>query len=84
MDVRFTMREFVGYDDPGPAMVVIDGGEKKMSRQIIPLPRFRERETKASMRVQDGQVVMLRGMTSTNIRKKKDKVPLLGDIPLLG
>jgi hypothetical protein len=84
IDIQFTMREFVGYDDPGPAMVVIDGGEKQMSRQIIPLPRFRERETKASMRVQDGQVVMLRGMTSTNIRKKKDKVPLLGDIPLLG
>jgi type II secretory pathway component GspD/PulD (secretin) len=83
MDVQFTMREFVGYDDPGPAMVVIDGGEKTMSRQI-PLPRFRERESKASMRVQDGQVVMLRGMTSTNFRKKKDKVPLLGDIPLLG
>ena len=83
LDIRFMMREFVGYDDPGPAMVVIDGGEKKMSSQI-PLPRFRERETKASMRVQDGQVVMLRGMTATNIRKKKDKVPVLGDIPLVG
>jgi Zn-dependent protease with chaperone function len=83
MDVQFTLREFVGYDDPGPFMAVIDGEKKKTSRQI-PLPRFRERETKASMRLQDGQVVMLRGMTSTNIRKKKDKVPVLGDIPLLG
>ncbi len=83
LDVEFKMREFLGYDDPGPsaAGIVVDG---KKVFQTLPLPRFREREAKASVRLLDGQAVVMRGMEATSIRKIKDKVPLLGDIPLIG
>ena len=36
------------------------------------------------MRLLDGQVVVMRGMEATETRKRKSKVPLLGDIPLIG
>ena len=81
LDVSFLLREFLGYDDPGPAMVVGDG---QSSGRTIPLPRFRNREAKASATILDGQTLMLRGMSSSSIRKKKKKVPVLGSIPLIG
>ena len=34
--------------------------------------------------VWDGQTVVLGGLISENVTKTKDKVPLLGDIPLAG
>ena len=83
LDVEFKMREFLGYDDPGPsaAGIVVEG---KKVFQTLPLPRFREREAKASVRLLDGGAVVMRGMEATSIRKIKGKIPLLGDIPLIG
>jgi general secretion pathway protein D len=37
-----------------------------------------------SVNLWDGQTVMLGGLISENISKMKDKVPVLGDLPLLG
>ena len=84
LDVSFVVREFLGYDDPGPVAV---NGELLMAGGkpgTLPLPRFRDRAAKASVLLQDGQTVMLRGMTTTDITKMKSKVPLLGDLPLIG
>ncbi len=83
LEVEFAMREFVGYDDPGSMAVIVNGQPQEQSH-TLPLPRFREREAGATVRILDGQAVVMRGIEKTNIKKTKDKVPLLGDIPLLG
>ena len=43
-----------------------------------------KRELQTTVRVSDGDVVVLGGLTEQNERISIDKVPLLGDIPLLG
>jgi type II secretory pathway component GspD/PulD (secretin) len=52
--------------------------------QAVPLPRIRVRQITTSCIVWDGQTVVLGGLLSENIQKTKDKVPVLGDLPLLG
>ncbi|MDA7680264.1 M48 family metalloprotease [bacterium] len=81
LDVSFLLREFLGYDDPGPSVVV---GEDEPSDRQTPLPRFRHREAKTSATILDGQTLMLSSMGSTNIRKMKKRVPVIGSIPLIG
>jgi len=35
-------------------------------------------------RIWDGQTLVLGGLTSDEVQKTKDKVPVLGDVPLVG
>jgi general secretion pathway protein D len=50
----------------------------------LPLPHFRVRQVVTSVNVWDGQTIVLGGLISETITKVSDKVPVLGDIPLLG
>jgi general secretion pathway protein D len=49
-----------------------------------PLPRVRVRQVVTSVSVWDGQTVVLGGLIADNLSTRRDKVPVLGDIPLLG
>jgi general secretion pathway protein D len=50
----------------------------------LPLPHFRVRQVTTSAIVWDGQTVVLGGLISEDVTKLKDKVPVLGDLPLVG
>src|SRR6185436_8483838 len=52
--------------------------------QITPLPIFRLRQVVTTAIVWDGQTIVLGGLISENVTKTKDKVPLLGDLPIAG
>jgi general secretion pathway protein D len=43
-----------------------------------------KRAFKTSVNVDDGQIVVLGGLISENVRDTNERVPILGDIPLLG
>ena len=43
-----------------------------------------KRSVKTSVMVDDGQIVVLGGLIEDNLRESTQKVPLLGDIPILG
>ncbi len=43
-----------------------------------------KREAKVNLRIKNGQTVCLAGFTGDKINEMEDKVPLLGDIPLVG
>jgi general secretion pathway protein D len=82
-----TVMEFLGYDDPGDFVAqaqVVGGTAGTVLRAALPLPRMRVRQVATTAVVWDGQTVVLGGLLSEDVRKKKDKVPVLGDIPLLG
>src|SRR6185503_7869924 len=49
-----------------------------------PLPAFRSRQVVTSANVWDGQTIVLGGLISEDVAKTKDKVPVLGDLPLIG
>ncbi len=84
-----TLKEFLGYDDPGAFVAQIQsvGGTGGASTPLVtptPLPKFRLRQVATTAMVWDGQTVVLGGLISENVQKTKDKVPVLGDLPLLG
>jgi general secretion pathway protein D len=85
-----TLTEFLGYDDPGqfiPQAQSVSGGAGGAAVPLkaqLPLPHFRIRQVTTSAIVWDGQTVVLGGLISENVSKFKDKIPVLGDLPLLG
>lgn len=80
--------EFVGYDDPGPFAVLVQGltgGTAAVPLTAkLPLPRTRVRQVVTSVVVWDGQTVMLGGLISDEVTNTRNKVPFLGDLPVLG
>jgi len=87
-----TVTEFLGYDDPGQfipqAQSVssggVGGGVGTPLVGQLPLPHFRLRQVTTTVTVWDGQTVVLGGLISEGVQKQKDKVPVLGDLPLFG
>ena len=63
-------------DDEVGAVVVESGG--------VNVPAIDTREVTTQVLVNDGQTVVLGGILTTNRSNVTNKVPLLGDIPLLG
>lgn len=76
--------EFVGYDEPKNVRVGL--GQIPQNAIVVPtvLPRFRVRQTTTTVNVWDGQTVVLGGMLYEKGERIKNKVPLLGDLPLFG
>jgi general secretion pathway protein D len=83
-----TYTEFLQYDPPG---AFIPQAEAAAGNTIgipivatLPLPHFRVRQVVTSCNVWDGQTIVLGGLISETITKISDKVPVLGDLPLVG
>jgi type II secretory pathway component GspD/PulD (secretin) len=80
----------VGYDletaklFSAQAQSVGGAGASNPLTTTTPLPQFRLRQVVTSAIVWDGQTIMLGGLISENVQKQKDKIPMLGDIPLVG
>ena len=82
MSIVPTFTEFLGYDtDVAGAFQTVVGDTEV---QPTPLPRFRVRQVTTTAIVWDGQTIVLGGLISENVTKSREKVPVLGDIPLLG
>ena len=83
-----TYTEFLQYDPPGgfiPQAQSAAGSTLGVPLEAqLPLPHFRIRQVVTSCNVWDGQTIVLGGLISETITKISDKVPVLGDIPLLG
>ncbi|MGY8656422.1 MAG: type II secretion system protein GspD, partial [Verrucomicrobiia bacterium] len=80
--------EFIGFDDPGPfvpqAQSVAAGVAGVPLTSVLALPRFRVRSVVTSAIIWDGQTIVLGGLLSEDVRNIKDKIPVLGDLPILG
>ncbi len=76
-----SVREFVGYD-PQPQIPLVNQPNVVFVPQVY--PHFRVRQVASSVNVWDGQTLVLGGLLSENSQKIKDKVPFLGDLPLVG
>jgi general secretion pathway protein D len=84
MTIIPTITEFVGYDDPGPFVPQAVTGAGISVISVLPLPRFRVRQVTTSAIVWDGQTMVLGGLISEDVQRFKDKVPMLGDLPIVG
>ncbi|MBN1268229.1 MAG: type II secretion system secretin GspD [Kiritimatiellae bacterium] len=72
---RFVVMEISQTADDLGGTVVIDGND---------VPIITKREMKASVAVEDRSTIVLGGLVSSDNRLSRAKIPVLGDIPLLG
>jgi len=80
MNLIPTVTEFMGYvESPHTASV---GNVNNLPP--YPLPAFRVRQVTTTAIVWDGQTIVLGGLIAEKVAKVKDKVPVLGDLPLFG
>lgn len=82
LNVVPTLTEFLGYDTDVARQFQTVVPNQPI--QPTPLPRFRTRQVATTAIVWDGQTIVLGGLIAENVTKNRQKVPMLGDIPLLG
>jgi general secretion pathway protein D len=56
----------------------------ELTPNVINQPVFSTRKVTTSVSVYDGQTVVLGGLMREDVQKSEDKVPIIGDIPLVG
>ncbi|PWU07447.1 MAG: type II and III secretion system protein [Verrucomicrobia bacterium] len=83
--------EFEGFVDYGvPILGVVNQAvtgiptTTVLTQNPIQQPIFSTRKVTTSVSIWDGQTVALGGLMREDVQKVRDKVPFLGDIPLLG
>ena len=48
------------------------------------MPEFSKRKLKSTVKIYDGETVVIGGILEDIVSRKEDKWPIIGDIPLLG
>jgi len=74
--------EFVGYQDP-PAIPQVTGNLNVVQLPIV-LPAFTVKEVVTTVNIWDNQTIVIGGLISSGTVSTKDKVPVAGDLPLVG
>lgn len=74
--VRGQYTEFMGYDAPPKTNGAV--------KSVPALPRLRVRNALAETQCEPGETLVLRGPVGTQVVRWKDKVPVLGSIPVAG
>jgi type II secretory pathway component GspD/PulD (secretin) len=80
-----SLTEFNGYDTP-PTISASLLGSSSTGVAVLPvvLPDFTVRQVITAVNVWDGQTVVLGGLITEQVTTESDKVPVIGDLPLLG
>ncbi len=81
LDLHPKVVQFLGYDTTFNSVSRIDG-EDVENRFDTPIFEIREIRTKVT--VWDGESVVLGGTITDELTKVEDKVPVLGDLPMIG
>jgi type II secretory pathway component GspD/PulD (secretin) len=77
-----SLTEFVGYDTP-PSIAGVTGSLNVVQLPVI-LPDFTIRQVVTTVNIWDNQTIVIGGLISSSTSSTKDKIPVLGDLPLLG
>jgi general secretion pathway protein D len=77
-----SLTEFAGYQNT-PSIANVTGGLNVVQLPVI-LPDFTVRQVITTVNVWDGQTVVLGGLITSQTSTEKDKVPVIGDLPILG
>ena len=81
---------FINYGSPIFAVGVNTAAGISISNSVLLTPNvinqpvFSTRKVTTSVSVYDGQTVVLGGLMREDVQKTEDKVPIIGDIPLVG
>lgn len=77
--------DFEGFVNYGsPIYVGANGGQFLLSNNVVNQPIFNTRRVDTKVFVRDGYTVVLGGLIRDDVQTVTDKVPFLGDLPLVG
>jgi general secretion pathway protein D len=84
LDLNPKVTEFDGFVEYGGPSIAIAGGTTVTVPSGFYQPIFSVRDISTKVTVWDGATLVMGGLTREEVKKVQDKVPVLGDIPLLG
>ncbi len=84
LDLNPKVTEFDGFVEYGGTSVALIPNSTVTVPSGFYQPIFSTREVTTKVTVWDGATLVLGGLTREEIKKTSDKVPILGDIPLIG
>jgi general secretion pathway protein D len=84
LDLNPKVTEFEGYVEYGGQSVAISGGTTVTIPSGFFQPIFSTREVSTRVTLWDGATLVMGGLTREEVKKVNDKVPVLGDLPLIG
>ena len=84
LNLKPTVIEFEGFVEYGGTSVAIQGNTTVTVPSGFFQPIFSRREVTTDVTIFDGATVVIGGLTREEVKTVNDKVPILGDIPLLG
>ena len=64
--------------------VIVTKDEPDFTREVNGVPTIRKNEVNAKILVADGETIVIGGVFSSETSKGQQKVPFLGDLPILG
>lgn len=76
--------EFEGFVEYGGSSIAVTGNTSVNIPSGFIQPIFSVRKIKTQFTIANGQIAVIGGLAREEVVKVQDKVPLLGDIPLLG
>ena len=88
MNLQPQVVDFDGFINYGSPIQTVSSnplvGSVVLTPNVINQPIFSTRKVSTSVSVYDGSTVVLGGLVREDIQKVNDKVPVLGDVPLVG
>jgi general secretion pathway protein D len=84
LDLNPKVTEFEGYVEYGGQSVAISGGTTVTIPSGFFQPIFSTREVSTRVTLWDGATLVMGGLTREEVKTVHDKVPVLGDLPLIG
>lgn len=84
LNLKPKVTEFEGFVEYGGTSVAISGSTTVTIPSGFFQPIFTTREVSTDVTVFDGATVVIGGLTREEVKTVNDKVPILGDIPLIG
>ncbi len=76
--------QFLGFINYGGPIAIGAGNNVVTTFNDIKQPLFSSENLTTSILIYDGQTVVLGGLITENLQKIDDKVPFLGDLPIVG
>ena len=84
LELNPKVTEFEGFTEYGGPSIAISGGRTVTVPPGFFQPVFSVREVSTRVTIRDGATIVMGGLTREEVKNVEDKVPVLGDIPLLG
>jgi general secretion pathway protein D len=84
LDLNPKVTEFEGFVEYGGPSIAISGGRTVTVPPGFFQPVFSVREVSTRVTIWDGATIVMGGLTREEVKKVEDKVPILGDLPLIG